>query len=58
MHPTQHRKSHCQVQPAAKASFSLSMTLQEHRTCVRSQDLPSDQVRPRRSGQSSAQAHR
>jgi hypothetical protein len=39
MHPTQHLKSHCHVQPAARASVSLSMTLQEHRARVRLQNL-------------------
>ena len=31
MHPTQHLKSHCHAQHSARASFSLSRTLQEHR---------------------------
>ena len=47
MHPTQHRKSHCHVQHSARASFSLSITLQEHRACVRLQNLPANHVRPR-----------
>ena len=49
MHPTQHRKSHGHVQPAARASFSLSMTLQEHRACVRLQNLSAKQWPEQRS---------
>ena len=49
MHSTQHRKSHGHVQPAARASFSLSMTLQEHRACVRLQNLSAKQWPEQRS---------
>ena len=47
MHPTQHLKSHCHVQPAARASVSLSMTLQEHRARVRLQNLSQFRTFPR-----------
>ena len=47
MHPTQHLQSHCHVQPAARASVSLSMTLQEHRARVRLQNLSQFRTFPR-----------